>query len=510
MRNMVRELFGENTGDGAAKELAQAFADTAELARKRANQAGASIPKREDWGLPQTHNQAKIARAGKEAWIDAVVDKLDWEKMRSYETGVIVPPQGRKSTLEKVYGTIITDGFIKEPTSGRRGSLATSLTDHRYLVFKDADSWLEYNKSFGETDVFSVMNGHFDYMSRQIALMEILGPNPTATKEWLKNQVKIDAAKKDVAKKGQLSKLETKAVDRALNNIDELYGVVSARTNVPVEGAFANTMAGLRNLITAAQLGSATLLAIPGDLATSRLAAKYNGLRATKAAKGILKLMNPRNVEDQRLAVRLGLIAENWSSVAAGQQRLVGNVLGPEVTRRIADVTMRASLLSPWTQAARWGFGMEFMGTLADRVGRSFEELDEPLRKAFQRYGITNEDWNLMRSTDLYEERGATFLRPDNLIERSDILPDRANNVANKFLEMIIEESNFAVPTASPRARAALVGQRKSGTLSGEIINSFSMYKNFPMTIAMTHLRRGLMETRLGDKGRYLASLTLA
>jgi hypothetical protein len=37
------------------------------------------------------------------------------------------------------------------------------------------------------------MMGHIDGMSRDIALMEILGPNPAATVRWLKDMIEKSA-----------------------------------------------------------------------------------------------------------------------------------------------------------------------------------------------------------------------------------------------------------------------------------------------------------------------------
>jgi hypothetical protein len=51
------------------------------------------------------------------------------------------------------------------------------------------------------------MMGHIDGMSRDIALMEILGPNPAATVRWLKDMV-IKTAELDASP-------GSKAIERA-------------------------------------------------------------------------------------------------------------------------------------------------------------------------------------------------------------------------------------------------------------------------------------------------------
>jgi hypothetical protein len=152
-------------------------------------------------------------------------------------------------------------------------------------------------------------------------------------------------------------------------------------------------MAGTRNLLTAAQLGATFFTAIT-DLNSQSLARKFNGLPQVKTLSQVIKFMNPMKAKDRgKLATRLGLIADHWTTIASAQMRYVGEISGPEITRRISDLVMRGSLLSPWTQAGRWAFGQQFLGTIADSVNKSFDQLDEGVRGAFKRYGFSPADW---------------------------------------------------------------------------------------------------------------------
>ena len=92
-----------------------------------------------------------------------------------------------------------------------------------------------------------------------------------------------------------------------------------------------------------------------------------------------LQNLDLRAVLDQvvRERVRLGLIADHWSQLASAQMRYVGEIAGPEFMRRLSDGVLRASGLSIWTQAGRWAFGMEFMGSLADHAKLRFADLPD-------------------------------------------------------------------------------------------------------------------------------------
>jgi len=499
--DLVREAFGHDTGNASAKELATAWSDTAEFARKRFNAGGGRIPKRDDWGLPQTHDSLRVGKAGYQAWRDFVVDKLDPDRMIDEVTGFSITPEKLEIALREVYETIKSEGLNKLTPSGAASgrSLANRRADHRFLVFKDADAWLAYNRKFGGNDVYSTMMAHIDGMARDIAMLEVLGPNPTATLRYM-SQLTI--------KWGS----DTGNLDRAKSAVklaEDMFGLFTGGTNAPIDGRWARFFAGTRQFVQSSQLGAASLSAIT-DLNFQRMARAHTGLSEAKLIPQVLKLFTPTATEDQKLAVRLGLIAENWSSIASGQMRYVGDVSGSEISRRLADVVMRASFLSPWTQAGRWAFGMEFMGRLADDAGKEFDALDPALQRTMRKYGIGPEHWDIVRATTQYTHKEATFLRPDDIAGRNDLTPSFADDLAMRVMEMIQTETEFAVPSTSLRGRAAMVSDSRPGTVQGELMRSFAMYKSFSVTLLHTHIRRMVTQKGAMSKARYGANFIIS
>ena len=83
--------------------------------------------------------------------------------------------------LDDVWRTITSGGLnkLKDGQSTFTGkSLGNRRTDHRFLVFKDAESWIKYQDEFGDPNAFNVMMNHIDGMSKDLAELEIFGPNP--------------------------------------------------------------------------------------------------------------------------------------------------------------------------------------------------------------------------------------------------------------------------------------------------------------------------------------------
>jgi len=505
--NLVRHAFGETVDDPAARELAHAWSSTAEYLRQRFNQAGGHVPKRKDWGLPQTHDMVAVRKAGPDQWKAFVRERLDPSRMYDELTGRPMTPAQVERTLQGVFDTISTGGWNAVEPSGLpiNGKLGNRRADPRYLAFKSADAWLEYHGTFSQGSPFDVMVGYVDGMARDIAMMEVLGPNPSATMRWLEQMIQKQAAEID-AKTGKGTRTNKARV--AVKQMRDMFSHLTGRNSQPINEGLGRTMAGVRSVLVSAQLGSASLSAVT-DVGFQKIAAKHAGLPITGVMKNYLKLFRPTANADQKLAVRLGLIADGWSTIALAQQRFTDEVAGPEIARRLSDFTMRASLLSPWTQAGRWAFGMEFLGTLADHRGKAFDKLPPALSKTLARYGIDGQRWDIVRKTPLYTHKRATFLRPDDIAARTDLPEGMADDLSTRMLEMVQTETEFAVPSGSLRGRAVLLSDVPPGTFLGEVTRSVAMYKNFGVTLVYTHMLRGLAEKGAMSKIAYGANLMI-
>ena len=513
LNNVVKESFGMKTGDESASELSQAWLDSAEYLRKRANSSGASIAKLKDYGLPQMHNSLKIREFGKNEWISYVEERLDLDNMLDHKTGLPFKKTelNTEVLLADIYETIISEGFNKmDPTKTLRGSLGNRRTDHRFLKFKDPVAWLEYQEKFGTGTVFDVMMGHIDAMSRDIAVMERLGPNPRNSINFMKNLVMKDA-KTASGKKVDINMKEVKA-NVAAKNIDTFYNIMTGNytgvTNSPMQLSFA----GLRQILQSAQLGSASIAATT-DINFQRLARKFNGLPQTSILNDQLKQLSLLTGNDRRkTAIRLGIGADEWSTMAAAQARYVGDITGPEITRRIADNIMRISFLSPWTFAGKRSFAFAFLGEIAELSNKNFEQVKKAnpkMAETFERYGIDSGSWDVIRATEMDEYRGVTLFDTSRLETRTDIPQHLSRKLATTVLRIINQEGQRATPSVDIRGRALLQGDSGGGTIRSEIVNSFAMYKSFSITVFNTHLMRGLKQKTKKKKSEYLADLII-
>lgn len=198
-QNMVRELFGESTRDQTANELATAVGAMFEDLRLRFNKAGGHIGKLEKWGMPQGHDAQALRDYGMQKWVDYMLQDgvLDRDRMVSQHTGRKLTDGELRDALTMTWQRITTDGWVDREISGQpmgRGALFNQHADHRFLHFKSADAWLRYAKDFGNPDPYAAIMNHVARMSRDIAHMERLGPNPQMMRTYIRNWMTQKAA----------------------------------------------------------------------------------------------------------------------------------------------------------------------------------------------------------------------------------------------------------------------------------------------------------------------------
>lgn len=503
--NVLREAMGVDSGDAAAKGLTKAWKETHEWLRQRFNAAGGAIGELVNWGLPQHHDPRALRKAGLAVWKDYIRPLLDLSRMRHPLTGKAIDETEIDGILDGIWRGIATEGWDdRDPLRQAfgRGALANQRAEHRFLVFKDPESWLRYQRDFGGGgDIFSAMMGHINMMAKDIAAMEVLGPNPSGTIEWLKQAIEKDA--QETAAKGGNA---TKTLDRARTaqkRLDVVWSSIRGELETPVSSRWAAGFATARSLVTSSVLGGAALSSL-SDVGTTMVARHFAGLPVGDAIPQIIRSFSSYT---RREAVAAGLILHEAQHVFHAQARYVGTLGGPEWASYIADRVLTWSGLTPWTQAAKHAFGLGFMTEAANHAGKALKDMPEALQATFRRHGITDRQWDLMRRAEIHDGR---MLRPAEIAERID------PKLAEKYLEMIQTETDFAVPDSSHRSRTLALNENQPGTVAGEALRSFFQFKSFGAVFVLLHGMRmarmvqgGDLRQAAGYAGGLLLSTTL-
>lgn len=571
MEAVVRELFDENSGDAAAKELAKAWSETAEGLRQRFNRAGGAVGKLEKWGLPQAHNPSALRNRGFAQWRADILPLLDPAKMRHPISGQPMTTAQVDESLRRVFDRIVTDGAVDAPLSpstGGSGALHKQHAEHRFLVFNDADAWLKYQRLYGAggaDGIFATMMNHVNIMARDIAAMEVLGPNPNLTIEammrFVQQQTDLAVGKRPALfpTKSPIGLPSWRPEDYGARHIEkarEMWSNINGSANVPANSLFANTMSAIRNITFGTTLGSAMLSSV-SDLGRQQITRRFAGVyKSAHSGRDLRGVHNPFVVladivqqfkgENRREALAAGLIMESAVNVMHGQARYIGSFDGPVLTRRYADRMLTWAGLTPWTQAGRHVFGLSAMKEFAANVGKRFADLDPGLQMWMKRYGLGEAEWDEIRQfTPSVMGDADAFLRgrqpgadafPKNptpstirdagkvmagSVDAPDLEPIRYlkptdiknRALAERYLEMILQETERAVPSGTVANRAFWVGSNKPGTIKGELLRNVSMLKAYSAIVMMQDTGRIAQEIAAGRKmrgGRYAASVLVS
>ncbi len=135
-----------------------------------------------------------------------------------------------------------------------------------------------------------------------------------------------------------------------------------------------------------------------------------------------------------------------------------------------------------------------------------------------ERHGITAAEWDLYRSTSIWTdaETGAEFIRPEDVWLESTAMrglpvgeKSARFDAAQRFNEMVLAESHFAVVVPTARARAFVTGGTQPGSFWGEVVRNAALFRSFTVSFSHLHMSRMMAQRGLRSKAAYLAWVTL-
>lgn len=506
VRDLVFEIRGQDTGNVKAKKGAKAWADVTELLRRRFNDAGGDIGYLENWGIPQHHSMEKVGRATREQWVSDVIGKLD-RKYYIKEDGQLMSDAEVTAFLGEAYNTIATGGLNKLSDSGMRlsGARANRGNASRQIHFKDADSYLEYQRQYGDRSLWEVMVGHLEGISKDIALVETYGPNPDHVFRSILDEVTAATATANPQRTGR--------VKRLANSTENLYNFISGKTQPIANPHIAQWSDNIRNWLVASRLGSA-LLASFSDLGTMYLSAKITNLPMNQLFRNQIEAMDPTNRTELARARRAGLAME---SLLGSVNRWAMDNMGPSKARWAATAVMRASGLTAWSDAHKRAYGVTMMGSLGEVVSRApdLRSLDDGDFRILKSKGITERDFSVWKLAD-QEDWGKgnnAMLTPESIMRIPDDAvkhlgaPERVKFEAmRKLLGAVAEEVDMAVITPGAREKMITGGGLQRGTWKGELTRSVFLFKSFPISVVMRHWSRAMGMPSAGGRAAYIGT----
>lgn len=485
-----------STNNADARKAAEIMAKYAEASRIEANRAGANIGKLEDWGGPQSHDETKLLRAGKDQWVRDILPLLDIE--RSFGQGV--DEADAAQILSETWENIVTGRGLRT-TAKERGqrvgpaNLARSLEKSRVLHFKDADSWIAYGDAYSRGNVFTGLIDHFHGMARTVANMQVMGPNPQVFLESiLENERRaIREGGGSIAQKNKrLAKLEAD-LDAGRGIIGKAFAEVMGDTFRPANLTAARWGAGIRAVESMAKLGGAVISSVT-DLVTYAHAMRFQGRGILESyADGIGALFEGKSAGEKRqIALMLGVGADTMLGDIHARFDAADNV--PGGLSRAMNTFFKLSGLTWWTDRLTNTFATMSSAHMAEQSGLAWAELNPAYRQTLGLHGITEERWALVRQLAT-QEGDYRFIWPEavkNLPDEAfhplvkDATKPKQIERARNELELDLrsffsDEAAFGIIRADDRTRMFTTQGTAPGTALGEAIRFIMQFKSFPV-----------------------------
>lgn len=518
---VTRELYGETTGNAAAKRIADTFHAEAETARQRMNRGGGDIGHLESWAAPQHHSQVRVAMAGLEKWVRDILPRLDRTKYVD-EHGVSLTDVQMSDFLRHAFDSIATDGANKVAPGAFAGTSARANrgSASRALHFKDADAFMEYQSLYGDKPMADVLISHLQGIAKDIALVEAFGPNPDHTVRLALDTVAAEAKLANPAKTGK--------VDKAAGRVQSLYNELAGKQMPIASLRMAAFFDAMRSHLVSSKLGSAYLTSFT-DESTMAATAQANNLSYLDVFHRELATLNPANPMEKRLAMRAGLalnvVLQDLNRYAADQMDF--NYIGDsamdraiagysKVSKQAAHTVMKLSGLPLITEARKRAFGtvmMDSLGTLTRDVD-SFAKLDPKDAAMLKAKGVDESHWAVWRMAEGEDWGGghdrvltaeSIYSIPDEKLAALGDPQTLREQAAKKLLAHVLEEVDMAVIEPGVRERSWLINQQR-GTLTGELARSVMLFKSFPLAMLTRHWNRAL-NGEAGSKALYVAAI---
>jgi len=502
-KDLVGEIFANGkggTGNAVAQAGAKAWLQTIEAMRTRFNDAGGDVGKLDYGYMPQPHDSARIRQAGPDAWAQATLDLLD-RKQYVNADGSRMNDAQVMDMLRAAHETLASDGMNKQ-TPGQfkgPGAKANSGSKSRVLHFKDGQAYLDYNAKYGMGSMYDAMISHVGGMARNIGLVERMGPNPNQ-----QFRLQLDLAERA---DGPIT-TAAGALKNGAVGPEAVWDVISGNSGAPASARLAEIGQHTRNVQTMGKLAGAVISSIT-DLSTMMVTTGYNKLPYWDL---LTNTMTAGGKEAKEFANMHGMIAE---SLISDLNRWQGENIANTWSGRLANSTMKLSLMNAWTDTMRRGFSLTMMAGMGKLSGKKWSALTEWDRSHLARKGITEADWDVVNTAQLSDYRGQKMLTPEAIAASGH---PEANQVTAKILGFITDESEFAVMNPDITTRAIQTwGGQQAGTGLGEFARMTMQFKSFPIAMISRHWRR-IMESKssmdgapaMANKAAYTAALAVS
>lgn len=528
-----------------AQRMAEIYSKSMNLAKDSMNNEGARIGDATDYVTHTNWDSGKLLNAaGKYSGGDT--DKAfeawwakDGPRMADKTFDHVVPNDGETTeearkrfgrsvfdaTASGVHKKAITNsglyddgdsGYIPPSFEGTR-NVARAASKQRVIYWKDAGSWNDHMKDFGEwPSLYAQVNSSLDGAARRTALMHGLGTNPQGNL----NQV-IDTIRKQY----RSDPVALKAFDVGATKLKLELSYLDGSANIPHNEDWADYQRYALQLESAAHLGGVGITHLTAAPMTVSAELAHHGISHLDGIGKLLgALVRDKGPEErQQVLAEAGAYARGYNMQLASKLQAGGGA--PGAVAWASTNFIKATGL-PWLLNRLQANGVKstLMTHLGANTEKAFGDLNSNLAQALKRYNIGSEEWDLLRSTpsDLTIE-GQKYLTPkhasdidsakasDLLKQRGVIGPnftqdmvDRETNrfksdLGTRYLMYLNDAADSAVVTPGVREQRIAIDGARPGSTEWFVRKSVSQFKMWPVAAVQQLISKNIAQS-LGAK----------
>lgn len=487
------------SGSKEALDIAKAYNRTRKDMVARQNRAGAYIRDLDGYIMRQTHATDEIQKLGRDAngklnkqlsfdkWYRTVLPLLDPDKTFRGLNPKEYLEKIHENLYTGVHGTPGDEAEIAEFFA--HGSMARSASAHRVLHFKNAEASFQYNQMFGTKNFSDGVLSDMLFRSRNIVLMEALGPNPKQTFQDLTNDLRMEArGLPDAAE--QVKRLEDWRVRAS-------WAEVSGENEYPASITLDKISSTIRVVTQLSKMGGVVLSSL-GDKAFLQSEMAFQGMSQLQTFgaqfTGMLKrLPNQKQMLHQMgigLDAMIGNTISRYTIHSTGQNKL------NKIQQRFYDL----NFMNWWNEVHKSTAGELMSSHLAVNAGSSYKNINPDLQRVLNLYDIGEPEWNALRYAVDTAPNGEKFMTTsalqniplssiDDLVNAKGWKVTQASRarvrdeLEQKLRVYFTDRIDMAVPTPGAGERKFLTLGTQAGTPLGESLRLLSMFKSFPLTV---------------------------
>ena len=515
-------VFGEPSPsiDPEAMQIAKAIFPFLEENRVSPNMHGAMIADREDFMMSQYWNQERIQGAGsgrffkynkhekdsRDVWMNWAAGALDQDKIMDGRTGEY--GQFLASVHASLYSGTHGKVGLGSMGHGSGGSLSKAISQRRVLHFKNPKKFLEGVQLYGHGNLWNTFVASMDQGSKNIALLQKMGPNPELFDKYFRRKlaelVADPASPERFRTKAQADSLNSRAATQSLNSI---LGKHDHPSNPTFAKFMKNTRSvlslGLLERISISQIADGSFWAAGADIQG------FNGFEEMAKWVFFPKLKGP---ERKRASLLIGTAIE--TVIAENYARVAGPDLPTGMAGRLNNIMFKLGGSTKWNDHWKSGAGMMMANAFGESSGLRYGDLDLFLRNNMNRFGINELEWDLMKGqTVKMKGRNGNDLKmlfSDNFREIPKSKLDAAlvsrgvepsrnnryrlrNEIEGKYNAYIIGMVNDMVLTPGNREKLLQTGGLPTGSVVGEVWRSIWHLKTFPTMVYTKVIKRDML-----------------